>query len=169
MNLLPLLTDNITELLIKIIEFTQTRQKILIRNVKNIHSSGFVPKDLGVDEFCNLLNDAIDEHIQNQQLKLRDTKNIKFDISGSLKAKPAVDEYAKKLLEENQDEYLKLQIEKLLENALNQRLAAELLRQRQRQRTISISYWTIDYCDQQNEGESLDHNQWLSRGRSDPT
>jgi len=167
MNLLPLVTDNIVELLIKIIEFTQARQKILIQNIKNIHSSGFVPEDLGVDEFCNLLNDAIDEHIQNQQLKLRDTKNIKFDISGSLKAKPAVDEYAKKLLEENQDEYLKLQIEKLLENALNQRLAAELLRQRQR--TISIGYWTIDDCDQQNQGESLDHNRWQRRGRLDPT
>ena len=163
MNLLPLITDNIIELLIKIIEFTQTRQKILIRNIKNIHSPWFVPKDLGVDEFCNLLNNAIDEHIQNQQLKLRDTENIKFDISGSLKAKPAVDECAKKLLEENRDEYLKLQINKLLENALNQRLAAELLRQRQR--TISIGYRTIVYCDQQNENESLDHNQWQSRGR----
>ena len=143
MNLLPLITDNIVELLIKIIEFTQTRQKLLIRNIKNIHNPGFVPKDLGVDEFCNLLNDAIDEHIQNRQFKFRDTENIKFDANGSLKAEPAVDEQAKKLLEENQDEYLKLQINKLLENALNQRLAAELLRQRQM--TISIDYRTIDY------------------------
>lgn len=167
MNLLPLITDNIVELLIKIIEFTQTRQKTLIQNIKNIHNPGFVPKDLGVDEFCNLLNDAIDEHIQNQQLKLRDTENIKFDINGSLKAKPAVDECAKKLLKENQDKYLKLQINKLLENMLNQRLAAELLRQRQM--AISIGYRTIDYCAQQNEDESFYHNQWQSKGRPDPT
>ena len=38
---------------------------------------------------------------------------------------------AKELLEENQDEYLALQINKLFENSFNQRVAAELLRQKQ--------------------------------------
>jgi len=132
MNLLPLLTDNITELLIRIIEFTQTRQKILIKNIRNIHRPEFAPEDLGVAEFCTVLNDALNEHIQNQQLVLHNTENIKFGISGGLQAKPAVDEYAKRLLEENRGEYLELQRSKLWENSLNQRVAAELLRLRQR-------------------------------------
>jgi len=131
MNLASLITDNIAELLVKIIDFTQTRQKILSRNINNVHSFGFVPKDLEVDEFSELLNDAIDEHIRNQRLVLRDTENIKFGLSGSFEAKPVVDEYAKELLEESRDEYLELQISKLLENSLNQRVAAELLRQKQ--------------------------------------
>jgi len=83
MNLSSLITDNIAELLVKIVEFTQTRQKILSRNINNIHSFDFVPKDLAVDEFSELLNNAIDEHILNQRLLLRDTENIKFGISGS--------------------------------------------------------------------------------------
>ena len=131
MNLLALAVDNISELLVKIIEFTQTRQKTLIQNVNNIHSSGFVPKDMPVEEFSALLHDAIDEHAQNHRLILCDTETIKFGPNGSFKARPIVDEYAQGLLEEDPDEYMELQINKILENSLNQRLAAELLRQRQ--------------------------------------
>ncbi len=132
MNLPSLITDNITELLVKIIEFTQRRQKILIRNINNICSPSFVPKDLAVDEFSSLLNNAIGEHIRSRRLVLCDTENIKFGAAGSFEVKPAVDRYAKELLEENEDKFLELQIDKLLENSLNQRIAAELLREKQR-------------------------------------
>lgn len=131
MNSPTMITDNVTEVLVKIIEFTQTRQRILTRNINNNHSPGFVPKDLAVDEFSSSLNNAIDEHIRNNRLLLCDTENIKFGISGNFEAEPIVDEYAKELLEENRDEYLELQINKLLENSLNQRVAAELLKQKQ--------------------------------------
>ena len=131
MNLLAPAVDNISELLVKIIEFTQTRQKTLIQNINNIHSPGFVPKDMAVEEFSSLLHDAIDEHAQNHRLILCDTETIKFGPNGSFKAGPIVDEYAQELLEEDPDEYMGLQINKILENSLNQRLAAELLRQRQ--------------------------------------
>jgi len=131
MNLASLITDNITELLVKIIEFTRTRHKILAQNISDIDSPEFVPKDLVADEFSNLLNNAIDEHITNRRLVLRDTENIKFGINGSFEVKPVVDKYAKDLLGENRDEYIELQINKLLENTLNQRVAAELLRQKQ--------------------------------------
>jgi len=131
MNLASLIVDNIGELLVKIIEFTQTRQKILSQNINNVHSFDFVPKDLAVDEFSELLNGAIEEHIRSGRLMLRDTGSIKFGVSGSFEAKPVVDEYAKELLEENRDDYLELQISKLLENSLNQRAATELFRQKQ--------------------------------------
>ena len=131
MNLLRPITDNITEVLVMIIEFTQTRQKILTQNIENAHSPGFAPIDLTADEFSDLLNRAIDEHIRHQRLVLHDTENIKFGVGGSFEARPVVDENAKELLEEDGDEYLDSQISKLLENSLNQRIAAELLRQRQ--------------------------------------
>jgi len=131
MKLTSLITDNVTELLVKIIEFTKNRQKILTRNINNIHSPGFVPKDLAVDEFCGVLNTSINEHTRSQRLLFCDTKNIKFGAAGSLEAQPKIDKYAKELLEENRNEYLELQINKLLENSLNQRIAAELLRQKQ--------------------------------------
>ncbi len=132
MNLTSLIADNITEILVKIIEFTQTRQKILTQNITNIHNPGFVPKDLAVNEFSDLMNNAIDEHIRNQRLVLRDTENVKFGVRGSFKVKSLIDECGKELLEESRDEYLELQINRLSENSLNQRLAAELLRQKRR-------------------------------------
>jgi flagellar basal body rod protein FlgB len=136
MNLAPTTTDNITELLIKIIEFTQNRQKILTQNINNIHSPGFVPKDLAVDEFSGLINNAINEHTRNQRLLFCDTRNIKFGAAGRLETQPTIDKYAKELLEKNRNKYVELQINKLLENALNQKAAAELLRQKQE--TISV-------------------------------
>jgi len=132
MNLTSVITDNITEILVKIIEFTHKRQKILAQNITNIHEPWFVPKDLAVEEFSSSLNNAINEHIRNQRLVLCDTENIKFGVSGNIEVKPLVDECSRELLEENWDEYLQVQINKLSENSLNQRLATELLRQKQR-------------------------------------
>lgn len=136
MNLQSMLTDNITELLIKIIEFTQTRQKILTRNINRMHYAGFVPMDVAVEEFSELLNMAIDEHMQNQRLLFCDTENIKFGADGDLEVEAVIDEYASELLEDSRDEYLEEQINKLLENSLNQRVAAELLRERERMLSI---------------------------------
>jgi len=130
-NTASLVTDNISELLVKIIEFTRSRQKILTQNINSINSPGFVPKDLVVDEFCSLINNAIDEHARSQRLMFRDTSNIKFGDSGKLDVQPTVDNCAEKLLKENRNEYLEFQITKLSENSLNQRVAAVLLRQKQ--------------------------------------
>ena len=131
MNLTSLITDNITEILIKIVKFTQSRQKILIQNIINIHDPGFVPKELEVDEFSNVLNNAIDEHVQNQRLVLCDTENIKFHATGDLELKTIIDERGERLLEEDRDEYIEWQIDKLWENSLSQKVAAELLRQKE--------------------------------------
>ncbi len=136
MNLMLSITDNITELLVKIIKFTQTRQKILIQNINNVHNCGFIPKDLAVEEFCSSINGAINEHSRSRRLLFCDTKNIKFGAAGRLDVQPTTDEYAKKILEKNQNKYIELQINKLLENSLNQRAAAVLLRQRQETTSI---------------------------------
>ena len=131
MNLQSLVTDNISELLVKILEFTENRQIVLTRNINCMHLSGFVPMDLAVDEFSELLNIALEEHICNQRLVLCDTENIKFGVDGGLEIRAVVDDCALELLEESRDEYIEEQIDKLLENALNQRVAAELLKDRQ--------------------------------------
>ena len=130
MNQQTIIADNITEVLTKIIEFTNTRQKILTENINNVHNFGFIPKDLPVNEFSDLMDTAINEHIRNQRLILCDSQNITFGQDGFFAAKPVIDDFAKKLLEEDKDEYIELQINKLLENGINQRLAAELLQQR---------------------------------------
>jgi flagellar basal body rod protein FlgB len=130
MNTQPLTTDNIDDLLVKIIEFTLSRQKIIVENIKNSQQDNFVPKDLAVDEFCGQMMIAISEHISSHRLVYCDTESIKFGTGGSFEALPAVDECAKELLDEDADEYFRQQMNKLQENLINQRIATELLRER---------------------------------------
>ena len=131
MNLTALLTDNVTEMLVKIVEFTRRRQKVIIRNIINVHNPEFIPEELEVNEFSSLVDGAVDEHVRNHQLVLRDTENVKFGADGSLEIRTIVDKESKRLLEENQDQYLDRQMDKLWENSLNQKVAAELLRHKQ--------------------------------------
>ena len=49
----------------------------------------------------------------------------------SVASKPVIDEEARMLFEQNRNEYLRCQIIKMLENSLNQRIAVDLLRQKQ--------------------------------------
>ena len=137
MNLTSLITDNIAEILIRIVKFTHKRQKILIQNIINAHKPNFVPQELHVDEFSIVVNDAIEEHIRNQRLVLYDTENIKFCVDGDMEVTPIVDEYGEKLLKENRDEYFEWQTDKLWENSLSQKVAAELLKQKEE--TIKIN------------------------------
>jgi flagellar basal body rod protein FlgB len=138
MNLTSLINDNVTEILNLLIEFTQIRQKLLIQNIKNSHIAGFVPKELDVNEFSNLLNFALDEHIRTNRLVLYDTKNIKFGSDGDYKFTSIEDESGKVLIEDNVDEYFELQIKKLWENSLNQKVAVELLKQKQKPFTVKF-------------------------------
>ncbi len=131
MNTPSTVTDNITELLVKIIEFTHSRQKILYQNINNHRIADFVPKDLAVDEFSRSLDVAINEHVRNRRLVFCDSENVRFGSCGTFKTEAIVDEEAGKLLEANRNEYIELQLNKLMENSLNQRVAAELLRQKQ--------------------------------------
>ena len=131
MNLTSLLTDNISEILSLLIQFTQTRQRILMQNITNSQVPGFMPKELEVNEFSNLINFAIDEHIRTQRLVLYDTDYIKFGSNGDCEIIPINDEPGKELIEDNIDDYLELQIKKLWENSLNQKVAVELLKQKQ--------------------------------------
>ena len=138
MNLSSIVTDNVTELLVKILEFTERRRRILLQNIKHVDTEGFVPEDLDVAEFAELMTEAISEHIRSKRLLLRDSKNIKFAKGGGFESPPIVDEYAEHLFGNDTAKYLELQIEKLSENLINNRVAVELLGQRQgRSRTSS--------------------------------
>jgi len=131
MNIPVMITDNVTELLVKIISFTEVRRKVITGNINNMRNPEFAPTDLDVNEFSQLLNYAIDEHTRNNRLVLCDTDTIKFGQGGSFEVRPVFDKCAKELLDKNQDEYLEHQINKLLENALNQKVAETLLKQKE--------------------------------------
>ncbi len=129
MDLPPLIQDNIGEVLVKIIGFTDVRRTILHGNIHNLHRKGYVPQDLPVLEFAEVLDSAVTEHLQNHRLLFQDTLHIRFGPNGVMHIRPVIDEYAKTLLESDPDEYLELQIDRLLENTLNRMVAEQLIRQ----------------------------------------
>lgn len=140
MNVSGMVTDNVAELLVKIIDFTVARHKILTENVTNVYADGFMPMDLPVEEFAALMEVAIVEHKRNKRLLLCDTNAIKFGPNGMVSTEPVIDERARELLEGDINEYLELQLKKLSENAINQKVAAELLKQKQGMFSILSNY-----------------------------
>ena len=125
MDLLSLIPDNISEVLARIIQFTDLRRRILQRNMREIDTPGFLSRDMPVREFAELLNGAIAEHLRSRRLLFRDTPNIKFGAHNSIP-----DTSAQAALQRNRGAYIELQVNKLLENALNRRVAEELFRQK---------------------------------------
>jgi flagellar basal body rod protein FlgB len=121
----------LTEILSYIINFTQARQKILIKNINSADDPKFVPQDLPVNRFAELLNIALDEHLTEQRLLLCDTNEIMFKENGAFEIKSSIDHNALSMLRKDKNKYIEMQIEKLLENTLNQRFAAETLSQKQ--------------------------------------
>ena len=130
MELLSSIPDNISDVLVKIVRFTELRRGILHGNIRNVNTAEFVPQDLPVGEFARMLDVAIAEHLQNQRLLFRDTANIRFGPAGQMRVRPIGDASAHALLKTNPDEYVELQVDKLTENRLNRRVAEELFKQK---------------------------------------
>ena len=127
MNLSSTITDNVTELLVHIVEFVDRRNKLLMENVLEFKKPDFVPRDLDVTGFADLMTEAVSEHVSNERLLLRDTDTIRFGTNGIFESHPVVDEDAKELFEKDIRKYLKSQVKKISENMLNKRVASELL------------------------------------------
>jgi len=120
--------DNLTELLVKIIQFTERRRDVLYENIHNTRTPGYTPRDLPVLEFAGILNGAIAEHLQHQRLLFCDTENVRFGQKNIMGLTPVPDDAAEALLQTDRDQYMELQVGKLLENSLNRKVAKELLR-----------------------------------------
>ena len=124
-------TDNVSDILHKIIEFTDRRAEVLSDNIRRMHEDGFVPMDLPVEEFSQLMNDALCEHVLNKRLLLKDSENVVFGPDGKFTVNKIADRFARELLEEDEDAYIDGQVEKMLENNINRKVAAQLLRQKE--------------------------------------
>ncbi|HOK65243.1 MAG TPA: hypothetical protein PK054_04395 [Anaerohalosphaeraceae bacterium] len=120
-------TENLTELLMQILDFTEQRKEILFRNIFERSNPGFVPQDLPAAEFAHCMTRALCEHLCRNRLLFCDSSHIRFETNGNLKVEPLTDSEAHLLLRNNPPLYLQMQIQKLSENLLNNRIAAELL------------------------------------------
>ena len=130
MKLSSTTVDNLTEVLTRIVEFTDRRRDVLTRNLFDYKTDGFQPKDLPVCEFAECMTEAVSEHIRSQRLLMCDRDNVVFGEDGSFDVMPVVDSESASLLKTDTKQYLQRQIHKLSENLMNNRIAVELLKQK---------------------------------------
>ena len=128
--------DNITEVLLRIIDYTERRRDVLTRNIFDYRRDNYSPQDLPESEFALRMTEAISEHICSERLLFCDSEHIQFYGNGVFEIQPVPDPAAKDLLHRNVRDYLKLQIQKLSENLMNNRIAAELLRHQQQRHSV---------------------------------
>lgn len=124
-------TDNLTEVLCKIQDFTVQRHRVLMANLAGASDPGYCPLDLPVEEFAAIMDMAVTEHTRSSRLLFCDSKNVKFGPAITCSAQPVLDSHAADLLVKNKNEYIEHQLSKLSENTLNQKIAAELLKIKQ--------------------------------------
>ncbi|MFA5553147.1 MAG: hypothetical protein WCZ89_07320 [Phycisphaerae bacterium] len=129
--------NNIEQLLLSIISFTKTRQKILTQNIRNVDCDGYCPVDLPAQEFAEILASALNEHVSRNRLVFCDSDNVRFGQKGSFYTKPVADGQAKSLLSKDKEKYIRTQAEKLVENSLNQKLAMMLLNNKPQEAFVS--------------------------------
>ena len=123
--------DNVTEILNKILEFTDRRKQVLTRNILEMKAAGFVPLDLDDDGFARVMTVALSEHVTRRRLMLCDCDTIKFGPEGQFESVPVEDSRAAEMLKSSPKDYLDYQVHKLSENWLNRKVTVALLRQKQ--------------------------------------
>lgn len=136
MNVSTTVTDNMTEVLTRIVEFTERRRDVLTRNLFDYRNRGFRPQDLPVYEFASCMTEAVCEHVRSQRLLLCDRPHVQFGSEGRFDAEAVVDPDSERMLQTDIKQYLQLQIRKLSENLMNNRIAVELLKQKQQQNAL---------------------------------
>jgi hypothetical protein len=122
--------DNLTEMLNLIIQFTHLRRQIITLNIQNAETPGYRPQDLPVEVFSQLLNDALNGHLQFGRLVWQDASGISFGQSGNLSVTPLFDARAASLKRVSGEAYLNHQTRLFLENELNKKVADRLISQR---------------------------------------
>jgi len=127
MDLSSLIRDNIDDVLVKIIQFTHICHKVILENINNCHSSGFIPRQVDVEDFAKVISAALSEHQKTRRLVLCDSESVSFMPGGRLNVKMKVDTAARRLFEQDLNRYLSLQRQRLNENTINNKTACALL------------------------------------------
>jgi flagellar basal body rod protein FlgB len=123
--------NHISELLALLVAFTKTRRQVLANNINDMDVSGYSPQDLEIEEFSKAMNNAISEYLVHQRILLVDTDTIHFGPNMTLELESVSDGQAHALLLHDRQAYVEYQTKRLLENALNEKVALKLLKTKQ--------------------------------------
>jgi hypothetical protein len=125
-ELSSLVRDNIDEILVRIIQFTNIHHTILTDNLRNSRETNFVPMYVDVEDFATVISTALTEHQKSKRLSLCDSRTVNFISGGEFEIEPQVDVQAADLKEKDFIAYIELQKERMRENISNNKAACAL-------------------------------------------
>ncbi len=125
-ELSSLVRDNIDEMLVRIIQFTNIHHNILTENIRNCRQNNFVPMYVDVDDFAKVVSVALSEHQRSKRLAMCDSRTIRFTLGGEFSVEPQTDIEAAILIEEDFQAYIELQKNRLKDNMSNNKTACAL-------------------------------------------
>jgi hypothetical protein len=138
MDLSSLIRDNIDDVLVKIIQFTHVRHNVILKNIEECHCIDFAPRNVDVEDFARIISAALSEHQKSKRLVLCDSPTVSFRSGGQLNIKLKVDTAAQRLFEQDFDQYICLQQQRLNENAINNKTACALLSHKLKSSTVPV-------------------------------
>lgn len=118
--------NNVSDILLKIISFTEKRMEILKQNIISVDREDYVPMDLDTEQFAEIMACAVSEHVNHNRAVFADNENFQFGLQDEIRCRSVVDHRAGKLLRDNTKEYLKYELEKMAENTNNYSTARNL-------------------------------------------
>lgn len=126
-ELSSLVRDNIDEILVRIIQFTNIHHNLISENIRGYRAAGFVPMYVDVEDFAKVISVALAEHQKTKRLALCDSRTVTFLQGGEFAVEPQVDFEAADLMCSDLPGYLDLQKSRLRENIANNKAACALL------------------------------------------
>ncbi|HBG25758.1 MAG: hypothetical protein A2Y10_02310 [Planctomycetes bacterium GWF2_41_51] len=126
-ELSSLVRDNIDEILVRIIQFTNIHHNLISENIRGCRTAGFIPMCIDVEDFAKVISVALTEHQKTKRLALCDSRTVTFLQDGEFALEPQVDFEAADLMCTDLQTYMELQKSRLRENIANNKAACTLL------------------------------------------
>ena len=116
------------------LRFSGERHTLIVNNLANISTPGFIQQDVSVERFQDTLRAAIRQrraqpHMTRAGLDLSDDSELSFDPAGRLTLNPETTGGGV-LFHDRNNRDLESQMQDLVENATTYRVASDLLRAR---------------------------------------
>lgn len=116
-------------LLEKTLAFTEARNRMLAENIANVSTPGYRARQLSVKDFQAALRTARERRRESggTDLPMPDTRELKFDAAGHLKATPSLEPVENLLFHDGTNARVERYMADLAENAMMHQVGTELL------------------------------------------
>ena len=123
-----LISETNVPVLEQVLQFTAQRHQVLVNNIANIDTPGYVAQDLSMSDFQNALAKALGEQQTSGGPLMLSGQQVKTDASGRLTTTPQPVSGLGVTFHDGASRQVEKEMTALAENTLTYNIAAELMR-----------------------------------------